>query len=102
MLTEQQIQEQIDFVIEVITHPAGYDLDLFGSLCVRPTDQGVWCVSWKPDRPLQHNGRDIYEIEKSFPTAEEAAEFFVRKRYQEKIGLDFEKVSFNQSRECDG
>lgn len=110
MLTEQQIQEEIDFVLKVITHSAGYDLDLFGSMCVRPTDQGVWCVNWEQDQPINDSSNDlyfcmiqsrygdrtIYEIEKSFPTAKEAAEFFVRKRYQKKIGLDFETAYYEK------
>lgn len=106
MFTEQQIQEEIDFVLKIITHPAGYDLDLFGSMCVRPTDQGIWCVSWEQDHPMDDSSSDpyfcmiqsrygdqvIYEIEKSFPTPEKAAEFFVRKRYQKNMGLDFETM----------
>ncbi len=112
MLTEQQIQEEIDFVTKIITHPAGYDLDLFGSLCIRPTDQGVWCVSWEQNYPenslndiyfctIKHKCDDniVYEIEKSFLTAKEAAEFFVRFRVKQEIGIDFEEVSFNQSKE---
>lgn len=76
------IQEEVDFVIQVITHPAGYDLDLFGYFCIRPTDQKVWCVSY------DHPGE--YCWEKCFNTAEEAASYFVKIRHDEQIGIDFE------------
>ncbi len=46
MLTEQEIQEEIELITKIISHPAGYDVDLFGTFCVRPTDQGVWEVDW--------------------------------------------------------
>lgn len=85
------VEEEIDFVVKVITHPAGYDLDLFGSMCVRPTDQGVWCVSWEENVEIEDCKFKVEEIEKCFPTAREAAEFFVKKRIQDEIGIDFEK-----------
>ena len=114
MFTEEDIQKEIDFVLKVITHPSGYDLDLFGSMGVRPTDQGVWCVNWEQrNKPTieelesdddqyfsvvqsHYSDKTIYKIEKSFLTAEKAAEFFVRKRYQEKIGLDFETAYYEK------
>lgn len=78
-------QEEIDFVVQVITHPAGFDLDLFGCFCIRPTDQGVWCVAWvDPINPINIG------TEKCFSTPIEAATFFVNKRYEDRIGIDFE------------
>ena len=81
-MNKLDIDKEIDFVVKVITHPAGYDLDLFGYFCVRPTDQGVWCVSY------DHPGK--YCWEKCFPTALEAATYFVNTRIKDKIGVDFE------------
>lgn len=47
----------------------------------------------------QHGDRIVYEIEKSFTTAKEAAEFFVSLRIRQEIRIDFEKAFFNQSKE---
>lgn len=82
MLTEQEIQEEIELITKIISHPAGYDVDLFGTFCVRPTDQGVWEVDW-----VDGNNKPEY---KTFDTAKEAAEYFVRLRIKDEIGIDFE------------
>ena len=84
------VEEEIEFVLKVITHPVGYDLDLFGTMCVRPTDQGVWCVSWEENTKIVDGKFTTDEREQCFPTPQEAAEFFVRKRIADEIGLDFE------------
>lgn len=82
------IDDEIEFVLRVITHPVGYDLGLFGIMCIRSTDQGVWCVS------CENIGNT--EKEQCFPTAREAAEFFVKKRIVNEIGLDFEKLHYTK------
>jgi len=89
------MEEEIEFILKVITHPVGYDLGLFGTMCVRPTDQGAWCVSWedcvyetKPGFTTQF--LRVTEKESCFPTPREAAEFFVKKRTEIELGLDFE------------
>lgn len=81
-------EEEIEFVLKVITHPVGYDLGLAGFMCVRPTDQGVWCVSWEENTKVSEGKFKTNEVEQCFPTAQEAAEFFVRKRMADGIGLD--------------
>lgn len=90
------VEEEIDFVLQIITHPVGYDLHLFGTMCVRPTDQDVWCVSWEENMSIEDGKFKANEVEQCFPTAREAAEFFVRKRIADEIGLDFENVLLNQ------
>lgn len=82
--------EEIKFVTSVITHPAGYDLDLFGMYCVRPTDQGVWCVSW------EENGKTV---ERTFNTPEVAAAFFVNMRHEREAGIDIETKLFRKEYE---
>lgn len=79
---ESKLLEEIAFVISVITHPAGYDLDLFGDFCIRPTDQGVWCVDWADESFTFDNPRS-------------AAEHFVRLRFSREIGIDFEDAAFD-------
>jgi len=76
-MTEEQFKKEVDFVENVITHYAGYDLDLFGYLCIRPTDQGIWCV-------------DVGNEEIVFSSPKEAAVFFVQTRLKLNLGLDLE------------
>ena len=41
-MTEKQM------IVAIITHPAGYDVDLFSMFCVRPTEDGKFCVTYQP------------------------------------------------------
>lgn len=91
-----KIEEEIEFVLGVITHPVGYDLGLFGTMCARSTDQGVWCVSWEEKTEVREGEFETIEVEQCFPTPQEAAEFFVRKRIADEIGLDFENALLDQ------
>jgi hypothetical protein len=86
-------EQEVELVKTVISHEAGYDLDLFGGmLCIRSTggpinNEETIEVEWQSphDTPLQV---------KSFPKAEldSAARFFVEKRHDLGIGLDYEPV----------
>jgi len=71
------MQDEIDLIVTMITHSAGYDVGLFGALTVRPVDQGVYCVS------SEH-------WEKQFIDPRQAAEYFVKKRNRMKLGSDHE------------
>jgi len=89
------IEEEIRIIVALIKHPAGYGVDLFGGLmCIRPTDQNTFVVEW--DIRLLNDSRD--EESKidylSFSTVEEAARYFVEKRYQYRLGVDFETEDF--------
>lgn len=83
-LSEECLAE-ILFVEKVVTHPAGYDLDLFGMMNIRPTDQLIWEVSW--EEILDQTRCTLY---KTFSSAREAAEFFVLKRKERQLGIDIE------------
>lgn len=78
--------DEVDFVVQVITHPAGFDLDLFAMLCCRPTDQGVYCVTYNPTG--EYNDPDKWE--ECFEDPVEAARYFVAKRNEMKLGIDYE------------
>ena len=86
--------EEIALVKAVLDHPAGFDLDLFGGqLVIRSgepvDDEETIEVEWqlmvgaKPDAGS-----------KLFPRAQaqQAAVFFVEKRHERRIGLDFEQL----------
>ena len=86
-------RDEVALVLATVTHPAGFDVDLFGGmLCVRPTDQGVFCVSWDlfcvdDGRPRKDSG------ERCFNDPRRAVALFCRLRQREQIGVDFEGPS---------
>lgn len=82
------MQDEIELVYKTITHPAGFIIDLFGGLLyVRPT-----CAEFEVGWQLELDGQ-ICDSYKLFWDAMEAAIFFVEKRHEMKIGIDFECVS---------
>lgn len=88
-MSEEDIVKEIDLIESIITHPAGYDVDLFGYLYARPTDQGVWCAG------TNREGSESAE-ERCFDTAREAAEHVVRLRHSLQFGLDYEKAAWEK------
>lgn len=90
--SESTSEMEVAAVEAIITHPAGYDLDLFGGMLVIRSTGG----------PM--NDEETFEVEwglsetnvgcKSFPrdAAHEAATFFVNKRRALRLGLDFERA----------
>ena len=93
---KRSTQEEIAFIVAVLMHPAGFDLDLFGGmLSVRSTDQNTFEVEWDQDwEELDETPGKRYE---SFSTIEEAARYFVEKRYQYRLGVDFEQEDFKEN-----
>lgn len=83
------LQEEIDFVVSVLTHPAGYNLGLFGTLGIRSTDQLTWEVEWEA---IDNNHW------KSFDNPVDAATFFVKFRHQHEMGLDIEAELFRKNK----
>lgn len=97
---EKTITYEILLIIAVLKHPARFNLDLFGGmLTVRSTDQNTFEVEWDQDwEEFDETPGKRYE---SFSTAEEAARYFVEKRHQYRLGVDFEtediKENLNES-----
>ena len=90
------IEEEIQHVINFLSHPAGFDVDLGGMLCIRPIDEYSppehWEVDWIENAEVEVSPAFPYEFHKEFSTLEEAATFFVEKRHYMCSGLDFEKI----------
>lgn len=80
-MNNKKLQEEIEFVTQIIIHPAGYDLGLFGGLYIRSTDQNTWEVTCMAEP---------YDQYKSFNSAKKAAEYFVETRLKLQLGADFE------------
>lgn len=76
--------DERQFILDAITHPAGYDVDLFAMLCVRPTDQGAYCVTYEPTGFKD----DPRNWEKCFEDPREAVDYFLAKRNELDIGVD--------------
>lgn len=85
-------QEEVILVASLLRHPAAYDVDLFGVLGIRTTDQETIEVEWEhlPDE----SGRT--KSFRSFPktSLDEAVRFFVDKRYEMELGADIEAALF--------
>ncbi len=83
-----QFDAEVAIVKQVIAHPAGFDLDFAGGLIfIRSTDQETYEVEWN----VTLNGKGEHD-HKSFEVEQlhEAAVFFVQKRHELRLGIDFE------------
>lgn len=79
-------EEEVDLIIKVLEHPACFAVDLFTLLYIRSHCDG-YEVSWEED------GVPISNIKckhKNFSSLKEAAQFFIDKRYELEMGMDFE------------
>lgn len=83
-----QFDTEVALVEQLITHPAGFGLDYGGGLLViHLSDEEGFEVEWdamKDSKPL--NGFKGFKAERSH----EAATFFVKKRHELRLGVDFE------------
>ena len=79
------IDEEVKSLVAFLSHPAGFDVDMCGMLCIRPIDECCppkrWEVDWE-DPEGQHY--------KAFNDLQSAADFFVRLRHEQELGIDFE------------
>ncbi len=71
-------------LLALMSLPTGYDVGLFGTLCLRTTDQGVYCVS--------RDEKDAWNCwERTFATPAEAVDFFLEARHKLKVGNEYER-----------
>lgn len=85
------IEEEIASLISFLSHPAGFDVDMGGVLCIRPIDENSPPEHWEVDWTGYEDGMEC-EYHKAFYSLAEAAQFFVEKRRYLCYGLDFEKI----------
>lgn len=98
------IDDEVKLIISILSHPAGYDIDLDGTLCIRPiyehSPPQEWEVDWEEyiNDPAAGGwiGSTIHH--KTFTDIEEAAKFFVFLRHQRELGLDFEAEAIRISK----
>lgn len=92
MATEiMSIDEEVEHLMQFLSHPAGFDVGMGGILSIRPTDEGCppthWAVDWEATE-----GDLVFDFEKEFSSLREAVQFFVEKRRYMCNGLDFDAV----------
>lgn len=97
--------DEFELIKAIINHPAGYDIDLFGVLQLRTTDNNTieMHIEYHKDEEIpadvNHVGKNFdgsgYIITYSWPieNIDEAVRFFIKTRYEREIGLDFERVA---------
>lgn len=85
------IDEEVEMLITFLSHPAGFDVGMGGTLQIRPVDEGSpptnWAVDWEDE-----DDNVVYEYERCFPSLREAAQFFVERRRYMCNGLDFQAI----------
>lgn len=85
------IDEEVEHLVAFLSHPAGFDVDMSGLLCIRPIDESSPPQHWEVDWTGVEDGMEC-EYHKQFTSLQEAAQFFVEKRRYLVIGLDFESI----------
>ena len=86
--------EEVDFIMKIIDHPAGFDLDLFALLAIRSHCDG-YEVSW--EEPYLLTKTIMRHI--NFTDLKEASQFFVHKRYELELGFDIEERLMKEKNE---
>jgi hypothetical protein len=79
--------DEINIVSQLISLPAGYDLGYGCLIGIKTYSHPKWVVEWEH---WFHNEQRKLEF-CEFDNAKDAAEFFVNKRHELKIGLEYER-----------
>jgi hypothetical protein len=90
------IEEETKNIIALLSYPAGYTLSLNGNLTLSPVYGTIehWEVAWQED-----DEHVVYEYQKIFFDLDEAALFFVEKRRYLCLGVDFNKMYAEESKD---
>lgn len=90
---DKAFREEVQLVYNVLTHPAGFHIGVFGLLEVRSTDQDVYEVSW--DRGMNghwrtQNGTHPWRL---YHSALRAAMVYCHLRRALDLGVDCEAAA---------
>jgi len=87
------IEEEIEHLFTFLSHKGGFDVDMGGTLCIRPISEDspptLWEVDWTEDPYAKVSPAFPYQFSKQFSSLRAAIEFFVEKRHLTQNGLDF-------------
>lgn len=92
------IEEEVALIIPVLRHPAGFDIDMGGILCIRPVHECSPPEYWEVDWEFLEDGMAC-KYHKVFDNLQEAATFFVEKRRYFCWGLDFDKILLERNKD---
>lgn len=81
-------EQEIQLIYQIITHSAGFDVDIAGSLLIRQYEYPMWAVEWEEWKDYNDLNSRIALV-REFTDPLEAASFFCKKRYELRLGLDF-------------
>ena len=85
----QPIEDEIQHIIDFLSHPASFDIGMGGTLTLRPIDEGSPATNWEVEWE-EYDGDIRMDFHKDFNSLEEAVRFFVEKRRYMCNGMDFE------------
>jgi hypothetical protein len=80
-------EEEVQLIHTLLLHPAGFDIDIAGILWARRYEHPKWAVEWEVS-----GSTEIEVVE--FDNVLEAATYFVNKRHEMKLGLDYDFFNF--------
>lgn len=89
------IEEEVEHLFTFLSHPAGFDVDMGGILCIRPVDEGSPPTHWEVDWEDDMDGVRA-ECFKEFDNLRDACQFFVEKRHYMCNGLDFDAIAWEE------
>jgi hypothetical protein len=92
------IEEEIEHFMAFLSHPAGFDVDMFGLLCIRPIDECCPPQSWEVDWEDLVDGVHV-SLHRSFNDLREAVTFYVERRHLMCLGIDFEALLMKEDEE---
>jgi len=80
-------ENEIEIITKIITHPAGFNIGLFGDLLTIRSHCDGYEVAWID----YADGTEIKSHKNFSPDCiKEAVKFFVEKRHKYQLGIDFE------------
>jgi hypothetical protein len=89
------IEEEIEHLFTFISHPAGFNVDMCGLLCIRPINEASPPTFWEVDWEDEENGT-VMKFHKEFVDLRAACVFYVERRRLMCLGLDFEALAYSE------
>jgi len=84
------MEDEIKLICQLLSHPAGFDIDCSGSLAIRPIGEALPIKEWEVSWDGQYGSSSGFTKYESFAVLDDAVRFFVLKRHETENGLDFE------------
>ncbi len=89
-------QSEVELIYQLITHQAGFTVELFSTLYIRSEEDGSWIVKWENFFCPHSDPKSEWE-ELTFANAMQACQCFIELRYRICLGLDLEEQHFENN-----